>query len=518
MHKPMRLFAAIGFCVLLSPVAARAEATADEIAPFLDETVVAVARLELDALEPEAFAHLLQPPVAQNGGTERLAELLQNIRDTLQDLGVERLYAVYSLNNLGGEMPHLIVPAPDDQRAERAAAYLFTGDPDGPTSLDAEDAAAPSGLFEVCEPIGHTVFCGSRAARQRLDEMPTPQRPGLSDALAAAAETPLAFLVAPTDDQRRVVREMWPPLPAEAGGLAGAEIADNLKWIVFLVAPAGSSYQLLMETTDPEFAGKMAASVPRLLSALGLQAEGNAASSWTGHVEESRALLTLESSDGTPALVTTLLRTLSRAAVHSDAMRSLKQIALAMHNFHDQWDSFPPLASYDDEGRPLLSWRVFLLPYLDEPELYERFRFDEPWDSPHNRELIPLMPEVFKSESPALNLDGKTRFLLPVADETPWHGRLGTPIREITDGTSNTIMVLQAGPDRAVTWTQPEDLPIDWENVRAGLDGSGGTFAATLCDGSAHRLPIDIPADLLTRLLQHQDGRPIDWSNVHPPD
>ncbi|HMF14410.1 MAG TPA: sigma-70 family RNA polymerase sigma factor, partial [Gemmataceae bacterium] len=74
---------------------------------------------------------------------------------------------------------------------------------------------------------------------------------------------------------------------------------------------------------------------------------------------------------------------------------NLKQIALAMHNWHDTYGTFPAAATYRKDGKPLLSWRVALLPFLEQDNLYKQFRLDEPWDSAHNKKLLARMPEIY---------------------------------------------------------------------------------------------------------------------------
>ena len=85
-----------------------------------------------------------------------------------------------------------------------------------------------------------------------------------------------------------------------------------------------------------------------------------------------------------------------------------------MHNYHDVYKSFPAQASYDNKKKPLLSWRVHLLPYLDELALYKQFKLDEPWDSANNKPLIAKMPAVFRSPHIANAEPGKTTYLVPV--------------------------------------------------------------------------------------------------------
>ena len=105
---------------------------------------------------------------------------------------------------------------------------------------------------------------------------------------------------------------------------------------------------------------------------------------------------------GGPVLVALLLPAVQQAreaARRTQDRNSLKMIGLAMHNYHDVHNRFPARASYDKSGEPLLSWRVHLLPFLDQNELYEQFHLHEPWDSEHNLTLVPQMPEVYRSNS-----------------------------------------------------------------------------------------------------------------------
>src|SRR5262249_51180323 len=78
------------------------------------------------------------------------------------------------------------------------------------------------------------------------------------------------------------------------------------------------------------------------------------------------------------------------------SVANLKAIAVAMHAYHDEHGYFPPAASYGKDGKPLLSWRVSLLPDLNEGDLYKQFHLAEPWDSPHNKTLLAKMPKVYR--------------------------------------------------------------------------------------------------------------------------
>ena len=185
-------------------------------------------------------------------------------------------------------------------------------------------------------------------------------------------------------------------------------------------------------------------------------------------------------------------------------------MAIAMLNFESAHGGFAPSASYDNQGKQLLSWRVFMLPYLEQKQLYEQFRLDEPWDSDHNRKLIAKMPAVFASGSSEQPEQEKTRFLVPVGEGTMFWGKEGTLIRKVKDGTSKTILVVEVAPEHAVIWTKPDDWEVDFSDPLQGLLGDREGFMATYVDGSARLIPKDTPAETLRRLLTIADGKPIE--------
>src|SRR5690606_17203669 len=96
---------------------------------------------------------------------------------------------------------------------------------------------------------------------------------------------------------------------------------------------------------------------------------------------------------------------------------------------------------------------------------------------------------------------GHTRYLAPVGDSTIFPSDRGTKIKEIADGTSKTIMIVEAEPDRAVIWTKPDDLEVDLENPKRGLTDGARPFNAARADGSVQTISGDIDSQTLRALF-----------------
>jgi hypothetical protein len=202
------------------------------------------------------------------------------------------------------------------------------------------------------------------------------------------------------------------------------------------------------------------------------------------------------------------------AARRMSSQNNLKQLMLALFNYESAYKRFPTRAICDKEtGKPLLSWRVAILPFIEENALYNEFHLDEPWDSEHNIKLLERMPKVYAH--PSLPLPpGMTSY---VTYEDTAEAGIGLPtdeglrIASVTDGLSNTVMIVESAATKAVPWSAPIDLAADVDNPLAGtrLDDGAQVLNVAMGDGSVRSLPSGIDPEVFWFLLTRSGGEVI---------
>jgi hypothetical protein len=199
------------------------------------------------------------------------------------------------------------------------------------------------------------------------------------------------------------------------------------------------------------------------------------------------------------------------AAARIQSGNNLHQILIAMHNHQAVNGTLPPAYNVDKDGKPLLSWRVHILPYIDQDELYKEFHLDEPWDSPHNKKLIEKMPKTYRS--PASHAAaGKTNYLTVRGKDMAFPGDKGLKLpADFPDGTSNTIFIVEASDRKAVIWTKPDDYEVNEKNPLEGLVGLWrGMFLAGMGDGSVRVIYRTVDPKQLMNAFIRNDGNPVD--------
>jgi hypothetical protein len=192
------------------------------------------------------------------------------------------------------------------------------------------------------------------------------------------------------------------------------------------------------------------------------------------------------------------------ASARTQSMNNLKQIGLAMHNYHDANGHLPPSAVVDRKGKKLLSWRVLILPYIEQDNLYKQFKLDEPWDSEHNKKLIPLMPKTYADPRVPAG-PGMTYYKVFVGRDAgfDWVQPRKFPA-SFPDGTSNTIMTVAAGDP--VVWTKPDDFEFDAEKGPPDLSKPFPVVLVGMFDGSVRALNPKISPQTLKHAIMRDDG------------
>ena len=190
------------------------------------------------------------------------------------------------------------------------------------------------------------------------------------------------------------------------------------------------------------------------------------------------------------------------AARRSVAKNNIKQIMLALHNYHDRYGHFPPAVVTGPDGKTPHSWRVELLPYLDQQALYDQYRMNEPWDSEHNRKIAETAVPVF--QNPGSKKPANSAYFAVVGDGTAFGNKQGVSFKDITDGTSNTIAIVEA--DRDIPWTKPEDITYDGKKLPKFGGFHQGGYNVGICDGSVKFISEQINKETLKFLLLIADG------------
>jgi hypothetical protein len=358
------------------------------------------------------------------------------------------------------------------------------------------------------------VAAGPKTTIGRLKTMTPSARTDLATAFAAMPNAAVAAVLVPSADQRRVLEESLPKLPEQVGGGPGTIVSRGIRWAALGVATKPKlSVNFIAQATDARAAqalhgvfSKGAEFVAQAAKEMQLDLQA-LPPLLTPKVAGDRLTLHMGEDDEPVAkLIASAAKRTQAAAGRTQSMNNIKQMALALHNYHDANGSFPPTGNLGKDNKPLLSWRVHILPYIEQDNLYKQFKLDEPWDSETNKALIEKMPAIFKSPAQKLD-DGKTTYLAPMAKDTVIAPGKGTRIADITDGTSNTIMIVESSDDAAVIWTKPDDLDTAGAEVLKKLLGHYETgFIAGFADGSVRFVGKAIDMPMLKALFTRNGG------------
>lgn len=500
--QPSHLFFAFWMLAIpFSPIQAQ-----DETTPWLDDQSVAIIRFNVKDVETFSSLRKLIETMPKAANELNLGyDQLRAISQSIIAAGGEELLVVYSFADDLSDQPLWIVP-----KAKRLDLQPISN------SFFAYGALNPmrKKIVVKSHELGGATVVGSAVAVERVKMNQSKAGQELRDFLIQPAGT-VSALVTLNSDQRRALAEIQPALPDVLGGGATRTLLDAIKWLrIDLQAGNATSIKFTIAGNEATIVSqknllsesKAISKLPPLQFTLTkyLLEEvfskppviHNKQLSWQFSVDE--------------AMRAGLSDLLSAALMQADQIslgRQLRDLALAIHNHHSALKRFPsPLIGLNGKARQL-SWRVDLLPFLNEDALYREFRLDEPWDSEHNKRLIPRMPAVFRCpQSKHVSASGLSTFALPGHAETMWPLDRALDFKDITDGSSNTVMIVEVKDELAQVWTKPDPFLVD---LKEPTDRLGGHFTDRIyfarADGSFAFVP-KTKYDQLPALLTRAGG------------
>ncbi len=430
--------------------------------------------------------------------------------------GIHYVYVLLRTSDVNAGGPVWIVPVASGklELAEKSLQNMLT------------ELPQLQSVFQSIQTRDNSIVAGASEFQVKQAMSRRKLKRDLSTAWQALGTGSAGLIVFGDPDSRRVVREMFPVLPAPFDSITADLLANNLSWGgIELKFPPKLKVKIEIEAANSATAKVVSEAIRNGLEKLGTwkkvqsllpEAERNDMfNSLNPVVDDTRTTLAFDPITNDLKRLAKVLGPIVRQARDKatlyDEMNRLRQLALAMHNYHDAYRHLPNPDGRSEKNPAGLSWRVHVLPFLGEMELWKQFKLDEPWDSQHNLPLIKQMPAIYQSPlatARAANQQDKTTYQVPYAKEALFApGEDGPSLMKITDGTSNTIMIVATLPEDAVIWTQPDDWKVNLDDPFKGLnDGKGESVVAAFADASIRIIPVKIEPEVLRALITKAGG------------
>lgn len=511
--------AALTSCVLgaAPPVGADRAVPFKTLFPYIGPSTIGVAHLDLAGGGLRALAKQLVGD-DQDSPLAEASKKWTAWADALRVAGAKDLFIVLDLADFP-VAPLAVVPLVEGADAKTIGQLLCGG---------GGGKARPPVHFPKCETIRGAVAAGPPEALEQARGAQPTAAPEVTEAFEAIDHRALAarLILLLSTDNRRIIEETVPNLPRELGGGPITDVTRGLKWVALgTIGGERPTFQLVVAASSAETGRKLQKLGRDLFEVVGrMPAVAAAVHDWDKlgamfrvNMQNPTRITVTADAQAANRIIEALSRPARATASRSQCVNNLKQIGLALHNHAAAHKlTFPPAYTADKAGKPLLSWRVAILPYIEQDALYKEFHLDEAWDSPHNRALIERMPPAYRcpGAKPSDVRAGKTRYLAPRNKHSVLSGAEGVGLKAITDGTSNTILVIDAGDKNAVVWTRPDDWEVG-EELKAlppdvfqahGTPGATIGTNALFADGSVHFLRDTIKPDVLRKLLTRDGG------------
>ena len=530
-HAPSRAgrHVVLAFCFLASAVIVSvtsgqerspASRDASTVQEFVGETTFLILKIQADKIELPELDETLEslPPAGQTASRQmlqRMRAVLGQLQASVKDRPV---YATFGMPTSGTRLP----------------IFIFIKDMSGAESNQFQEILEFDGLsswshgdYFVMSPTGDI-----DVARSLVSAGDSSRQAAIEEAFQSIESYPIQVLALPPAHVWRTIDELMPELPPQVGGGPSRVLTEGVRWAAVGIDPQQLQAHLVIRSSSENAARNLADRLPNMLRSLYASAPQiheqipqDIAQAMLGlltpEVTGDRITINIDGQREFSAnlrVIAAITRRIEYATRRQTNSQRFMEILRAMHNYHGAFLSFPPADRFRSaDGKHLLSWRVHLLPFLGQRELYEQFHLDEPWDSPHNKQLVANMPDIYKSHSLRLQPDadtpvGHTTFQAPVGEDTILGGAEATTFGKIHDGSSNTIVLVEVKSERAVPWTAPQDYAFDPNSPASGLlIGDDDTWIAGMADGSVQHLHAEMTDENVLHLFRMSDGHSIDY-------
>ncbi len=465
---------------------------ASDIDGYLESTTVAVVQLDLGRMDLPATARYVQDnfpdmfdPQMINGIQSTASGIVQSLRGA----GISKVYATMSTMEITSGQVTIIIPCTKPEA--------------GLAPLNEILAMVPESLGYKIHMNEDSIIVATESAWQRIFTSPKVKRDELSRALDQVGSSSLGVSINVREELRSEIIDVFPERVPTGWPIAFSPKAmmENILSLQFAIkTPPDIQAILFANCRDPKGASQVSAFANEAIRKLGLP-------NLKCETRDSLARIA-SNGDTLAAMIKSVTNSGQTSVAEMQQSNNLKQAVLGLLNFESVYGGLPPRMTVSEIKKPLLSWRVFLLPFIEQQALYSRFHLDEPWDSPHNLPLSELIPPCYQPlQFPELPL-GQTLIQTPLHAGSAWNGNADKlmNLSEITDGMATTICFVVAPKSKAVVWTKPDDLTLGADTLVADLFGDRETLDVAFFDGSIRHLDRKMDVKALKDNLSHADN------------
>lgn len=460
-----------------------------------------LAKLNLEAMfdwsvQVASLGEFARPP-------QQIVERAGGFIESLQSAGATHVYLSVATRSIHDGGPLIIIPCEDVAAVNGLAAMLIkTAGADTMLEVQTYPGLVLIGPTKVLNRMAVALSQGRSEAREDLVQpLVDPQR---SD------HTAVLSLV---DSYREELIAIWPDSLPQAAELqlSPRQLVRDVRSITLTWdMPPEPMLQITIEATDATAAERVQASLQHLFVQLARRLDGSREFQLPPITIETNQLDVQFDS----AAITTVIDQVNQASGAGEGRRvvdNLKQVGLAMHTYHDTHQHLPPKHFINPDGQPLVSWRVVILPFVEQQALYQNFKLDQTWDAADNASVSSVVIPTYTDRGGEDS--NQTRFRVPVFPGSAWDGD-GPPksFYDITDGMANTIAVIHAPAEAAVSWTDPAQWLISPDDPLQDVFGDRDQVVVLLFDGSVRVLQRDeIDNEKLSALLTIAGGEQVTW-------